>query len=124
MERLRTVLRCLYEGDGPDPRRFRYAVLGFDLAVVVFVIATSFRPRDDWIEVVDAVVGVVLVTEFAARLLASRTPWRELLHPAALAEVVAIASFLAPLTGEGAGFLRVLRTLRLLHSYKMLERLL
>ena len=30
---------------------------------------------------------------------------------------------MAPITGEGAGFLRILRTLRLLHSYQLLARL-
>jgi len=36
---------------------------------------------------------------------------------------VAIISFLAPLVGEGAGFLRILRTLRLLRTYPVLARL-
>jgi len=123
MVRLRARLRYLYEDDSSAALRFRYAVLAFDLATIAFVVATSFRPRADWIEAVDAVVGLALLAEFAARMFASRTPWRDLLHLASLAEVAAIASFLVPLTGEGAGFLRVLRTLRLLHSYKMLERL-
>lgn len=120
---MRGTLRHLYEDDSPAARRFRYAVLVFDLATVAFVIATSFRPRGVVIETADALIGLVLLVEFGARLLACRTPWRELLHPTTLADAVAIASFLAPLTGEGAGFLRVLRTLRLLHSYRLLERL-
>ena len=37
--------------------------------------------------------------------------------------MAALVSFLAPLVGEGAGFLRILRTLRLLHTYQLLERL-
>jgi voltage-gated potassium channel len=40
-----------------------------------------------------------------------------------LADIAAIVSFLAPLVGEGAGFLRILRTLRLLRSYQLLARL-
>ena len=36
---------------------------------------------------------------------------------------IAIVSFLAPLVGEAAGFLRILRTLRLLRSYQLLARL-
>lgn len=32
-------------------------------------------------------------------------------------------SFLAPIVGEAAGFLRILRTVRLLHSYQLLARL-
>jgi voltage-gated potassium channel len=121
--RVRATLRHLYEDDSSAARRFRYAVLAFDLVTVAFVIVTSFRPRGALIETVDALIGLVLLAEFGARLFACRTPWRELLHPSTLADAVAIASFLAPLTGEGAGFLRVLRTLRLLHSYRLLERL-
>ena len=37
--------------------------------------------------------------------------------------MAAIVSFLAPLIGEGAGFLRILRTLRFLRSYQLLARL-
>src|SRR3954454_5845172 len=48
---------------------------------------------------------------------------REFLHPATWADMAALVSFLAPLVGEGAGFLRILRTLRLLHTYQLLERL-
>src|SRR6476646_7746160 len=38
-------------------------------------------------------------------------------------DLVAIVSFLAPLAGEAGGFLRILRTLRLLRDYQMLARL-
>ncbi len=38
-------LHQLYYGTGEDGRRFRYAVLAFDLATVVFVITSSFLPR-------------------------------------------------------------------------------
>jgi voltage-gated potassium channel len=48
---------------------------------------------------------------------------REFLHPTTWADMAALVSFLAPLVGEGAGFLRILRTLRLLHTYQLLERL-
>jgi voltage-gated potassium channel len=37
--------------------------------------------------------------------------------------MVAIFSFLAPIVGEGLGFLRILRTLRLLHTYQLVSRL-
>jgi voltage-gated potassium channel len=52
-----------------------------------------------------------------------RSPWRELAHPTTWADIVAIVSFLAPLIGEGAGFLRVLRTVRLLRTYHLLKQL-
>jgi len=48
---------------------------------------------------------------------------REFAHPATWADMLAILSFLAPLAGEGLGFLRILRTLRLLHTYQLVARL-
>lgn len=120
---LRGRLHHLYYGQSLDARRYRYGVLAFDLATIAFVIGTSFLPRGPVIEALDVMIGLVLVGEFAARLAGSRRPWREALRPASLADLVAIASFLAPLTGEGLGFLRVLRTLRLLHSYRMIGML-
>ena len=67
--------------------------------------------------------GLGILADFAARLFISRTRIRDLLQPATWADIVAIVSFLAPFAGEGAGFLRVLRTLRLLHTYQLLARL-
>jgi voltage-gated potassium channel len=37
--------------------------------------------------------------------------------------MAAIASFLAPIAGQGFGFLRVLRTLRLFRSYRLTQRM-
>ncbi len=121
--RLRARLHHLYNGFAPECRRFRYAVLALDLATILFVIATSFVERNATIGVIDILVGIVLAVEFVARVASSRRPWREALRLASLADVIAIASFLAPLAGEGLGFLRVMRTLRLLHSYRMLGML-
>lgn len=121
--RLRARLHHFYYGHAAECRRFRYAVLALDLATVAFVIVTSFLPRHPAIGVVDVLIGLGLAMEFVTRLAGSRRPWREALTVASLADLVAIASFLAPLAGEGFGFLRVVRTLRLLHSYRMLGML-
>lgn len=120
---LRGRLHHLYHGTEADACRFRYGVLAFDLVTIGFVIVTSFLPRSTAVEVIDVLIGLVLVGEFAARVAASRLPWREALRPASIADLLAIASFLAPLAGEGLAFLRVLRTLRLLHSYRMMGML-
>jgi voltage-gated potassium channel len=80
-------------------------------------------PRQDIVERLDILFGLIILADFIARLCISRAPWRELLHPTSWTDVVAIISFLAPLVGEGAGFLRVLRTLRLLRTYQLLGRL-
>jgi voltage-gated potassium channel len=124
--RVRTIrqrLRHLYEANTPRAHRFRYALLVFDLTTVLFIVSTSFLPRSPLLEALDVVFGLGMLADFVARFLASRRPGRDLLHPATWADIVAIISFLAPLVGEAGGFLRVLRTLRLLHSYQLLARL-
>jgi voltage-gated potassium channel len=117
------TLRFLYEADAVTAHRFRYGLVAFDLTTVAFIIVSSFLPRTPVQEGLDVVFGVVILADFLARLAISRQRWRDLLHPATWADIVAIVSFIAPLVGEGAGFLRVLRTLRLLHSYQLLARL-
>lgn len=123
LRRLRSRLRRLYEDDTPWARRARDTLLATDIAILLFVVATSFTPGQAWLEVVDGLLGAALLAEFAARLLASRTPRRDLLHPWTWVDMVAIASFLAPVTGEAFGFLRALRLLRVLRLFRVLERL-
>ena len=120
---LREKLRRLYFGRSREAHQFRYALLAFDILVILFIVATSFTARSAWIEGLDIVIGLLILAEFSARLWASERPLREFAHPATWADIVAIMSFLAPLTGEGLGFLRILRTLRLLHTYQLMARL-
>jgi voltage-gated potassium channel len=123
VKRLLTKIRYLYEGDTPDAHRFRYALLWFDLATVAFIVVTSFLPRNPVVEVLDFFFGLGILADFSARLAISPRPSRELLRITTWTDVIAIASFLIPLVGEAAGFLRVLRTLRLLRTYSILKRL-
>lgn len=116
-------LRYYYESDSRSAHRFRYGLLTFDVVAVVFVVASSFARDAWWVEVLDVVLGVLMLADFAARMTISRHPVRDLLHPATWADAIAILSFLAPLAGEAGGFLRVLRTLRLLRTPLLLKRL-
>jgi voltage-gated potassium channel len=116
-------LRDLYEDRTLRGRRFRYGLLAFDVVTIVFIVATSFIPRAPVVEVLDVLFGIVILADFAARLAISRQPFRELLHPATWADIAAIISFLAPIIGEGVGFLRILRTLRLMRTYHLLAQL-
>ncbi|WP_291850657.1 potassium channel family protein [Bradyrhizobium sp.] len=120
---LQSYVRQFYEGATPEGVRFRYALLAFDIITVLFIIATSFLPSNDVTELLDVLFGVVILVDFAARLLVSRDRLREFTKLSTWTDVVAIVSFLAPLAGEPGGFLRILRTLRLLRDYQMLARL-
>ena len=71
----------------------------------------------------DVLFGIVILADFVARIAISRQLIRELLHPSTWADAAAIVSFLAPIIGEGVGFLRILRTLRLMRTYHLLAQL-
>jgi voltage-gated potassium channel len=116
-------LGFLYEAEHPTAHRFRYALLVFDATTVLFIIASSFAERTPLLEGTDVLFGLAILADFGARLFISRSRLRDVMQPATWADIIAIISFLAPLAGEGAGFLRVLRTLRLLHTYQLLARL-
>ena len=120
---LRERLRLLYFGNSETAHRFRYGLLVFDIATVLFIIATSFMAWAPWLEWLDLIFGLLILADFCARLYASPHPIREFAHPSTWADMVAIFSFLAPVAGEGLGFLRILRTLRLLHTYQLVARL-
>jgi voltage-gated potassium channel len=94
-----------------------------DIVTVLFIIATSFLPRSKAIESLDLVFGVLILADFSARLIISRQPLRDFTRLSTWSDIVAIISFLAPLAGEAGGFLRALRTLRLLRDYQMVARL-
>ena len=121
--RVKDKLRLLYEGDTPEAHRFRYGLLVFDVTTILFIVATSFLPRSPAFEWMDVIIGLIVLADFSARLFISRTRWKDLLRPTTLADVVAIGSFLAPAVGEQFGFLRILRTLRLLRTYHLMARL-
>ncbi len=119
----RDRLRLLYFGRSIAAHRFRYALVAFDIITILFIVATSFSPRSPAIEWIDAIFGVAILADFLARLYVSEHRAREFTHPATWADMAAIVSFLAPVVGEGLGFLRILRTLRLLHTYQLVARL-
>lgn len=119
----REQLRRLYHGSSVRAHRFRFTLLAFDILTILFIVGTSFTPREPWIEWLDMIFGIVILADFCARIWVSPHPVREFAHPATWADMVAIFSFLAPIVGEGLGFLRILRTLRLLHTYQLVARL-
>jgi len=116
-------LERLYNGNSHAAHRFRYALLVFDLATIVFVVVTSFFAHTALVELTDFLLGALILADFVARVLIEKRKHRFFLRPTTWADIVAMISFLAPVAGEGLGFLRVLRTLRLLHTYQLLARL-
>lgn len=120
---VRLALRELYYGDDRRAAHFRYGLLAIDIALIVFVVASSFFRHVPAVEMVDLMFGVLILLDFGARMWASRTPFRDLVHPVGIADVIVLVSLLAPVLGENFAFLRVARSLRLLRSYHLVQRL-
>ncbi|MCZ4262336.1 potassium channel family protein [Limimaricola sp. G21655-S1] len=113
----------LYRGATPRAHRFRYWLLGFDIVAILFVVVTSFTAYGPWVQGLDLLFGTVILADLAARLWIAPRRWRFLCYPTTLADLVSAVSFFAPLAGEGFAFLRILRTLRLLHMFQTKDRL-
>jgi voltage-gated potassium channel len=120
---LKAWLSHLYEGTSARAARFRYRLFFLDLTIILFVIGTSFMTRQSWIVAIDVLCGILVALDFGARLWISKNRLADMRHWSFWVDLLALVSFLAPLGSEGAGFMRILRTLRLLHSYSMLHRL-
>ena len=82
-----TLLRELYEGESSRSVRFRYGLLLFDVATIVFLVLTSFIDGSPVLELVDAAIGIIILADFIARLLMSRHRFHDLLHPLGLADI-------------------------------------
>jgi len=120
---LTETLEGLYEGSSERAYRFRYGLLIFDIFTLIFIVGTSFMERGPWLEAFDVALGLIILADFLARLVISPKPVRELMRISTWADIAAIVSFLAPLAGEAVGFLRILRTVRLLRTYHVLVQL-
>jgi voltage-gated potassium channel len=73
---------------------------------VLFIVATSFLPSGQIIEALDILFGAVILSDFSARLVASRHRLRDFTRISTWTDIIAIVSFLAPLAGEFGDALR------------------
>jgi voltage-gated potassium channel len=121
--RSRVRLRRLFYGHRPAAVAFQAGLLAIDIAAIAYFIATSFVADAPWLRMIDLSLGVLLALEFLGRMLAHRHPMAYLDNGAALVDLVVITSLFISALGVNLGFLRVLRTVRLLRSYNVLGRL-
>lgn len=113
----------LYNGDSRRARIFRWVLLGFDGITITYFLVASFFHHINELHIVEEAIGVIYLAEWLARMYISKRRLHDVLHPAGLADLIVIASLLAPSLAQNYSFLRVLRALRLLRSYHMLKNL-
>jgi hypothetical protein len=123
MEHLRSFLVELYRGSKERYVHARYALVVFDLVIIVYFVVTTFLPPYSWIAIVDLLIGTVLLVELLARALIERDRINFLLQPWTILDIVVIASLLIPAMTGSFVFLRVLRALRLMRSYFVVREL-
>jgi voltage-gated potassium channel len=123
LHRLRLYLAFLYFGRGSAPEKFRYCLLVFDLLTVSLFVYDSITPPMPSMIYLDMAIAAVLAVDFSARLFIARRRLRHLLDPVTIADMVVIATLVLPLLIENWAFLRVLRAVRLMRSYRLLQDL-
>lgn len=120
---LRKTLDLLYHGRSHRAMRFRIGLLAFDCLTVSFFIVSSMVELSWWVIAVDLLIAVVLLVELMVRTWIAEKPFRFLLQPMSLADIIVIATLLAPAVLGNFAFLRAIRVLRLLRSYHILSQL-
>ena len=113
----------LYNGNSKAARRFRWGLLVFDALTILYFITASFFHHVDDLHIIEEAIGIIYLLELLARLYISPQRLREIFNPVGLADLIVIASLLAPTLAENYSFLRVIRALRLLRSYHILKNL-
>jgi voltage-gated potassium channel len=122
-QRLYRGINELYNGSSRRSRYFRWSLLVFDSITILYFIVASFFHHVDDLHVVEEAIGVLYLLEFMARLFISSQRLHHIFNPVGLADLIVIASLLAPSLAENFAFLRVIRALRLLRSYHMINNL-
>lgn len=123
VQRLRMQIDFLYHGSSTRARHFRWGLLAFDGITILYFVIGSFFYNVDNQYLLEQGIGIIYLLELGARLTISKKRLRDIFHPVGLADLIVIASLLAPSLAGNFSFLRVLRSLRLLRSYHMLKNL-
>lgn len=123
LQTLKEKIHALYEGDSETAQHFRYTLLSIDIVTILFLIVSSFFYGHPILELFDIIFGIYIAIDYSARLWISPKKTSFAIEPLNLADLVSMVSFLAPLLGEHFAFLRGLRILRLLRSYRLQNNL-
>ncbi|MBK5928940.1 potassium channel family protein [Rhodobaculum claviforme] len=121
---LRETISALYTGRTRRAARFRYTLIGLDVITVAFFIVTVPLARSAPIAVCEAVIGALILVDMGLRLWIAPDRWRSLWQVHTLADLVVVVSLVAePLLGVNLSFLKALRALRLVHSWRVAQDL-
>lgn len=121
--RILHLLHELYFGFSPMSRRFRFSVLAFDIVTITYFVVTTVTGTAQDFQIVDFAIGVVLTADLVARTLAMRRSLLQLRSGAFYLDLVVIVALFGSAFAADLDFVRVLRLLRVLRSYRLLIEL-
>jgi voltage-gated potassium channel len=123
-EKYKEYIQRLYTGRSRNAALFRYGLIIFDITTIVFFVVTTPLAPTATVLAIDFSIGFIVALDFLVRLWISPHKLKMLAHIYTLADLLVIFSLLlSPFIAPNLAFLRVLRTLRLLHSYHVLRDL-
>ena len=105
----RVWLRALYHGRTRTAVRFQFAVLGVDLAIIAFFVATPVIRETRSFIWLDYAVAALLVADVFARALAAKDSVRWLFQLTTWVDLFILLTLLFPERLGNLGFLRILR---------------
>ncbi len=124
MNRLKSRVVSLYTGQSQNSVRFRYALILFDLATVVYFIVTTPFPMTPLLKLVNVLLALVILADFLGRLWIAPNRWTHLGRVYVIADVIVLGSLLFdPFLTINLTFLRILRGLRLGQSNYLMQDL-
>ena len=124
MEKLQRTTRLLYTGRSHRAEWFRYALVAFDTLTIVYFILSVSWPQTALLTAVDTGLGLLILADLTARFWISEDRRKECLRLYTIADLLVVASLLlAPIFTDDLAFLRILRALRLIHSYHLIRDL-
>ena len=123
-ESFKDRLTELYTGTTPQARRFRYALIVFDFVTIVLFIVMAPMKETVSVEVFAFILGLIILADFSARLWIAEDRLAMFKRVYVIADVIVISALLvSPFIAPEIAFLRILRGLRLIHSYHLLNDL-
>ena len=117
-------LEELYTGQQTASRRFRFGLIAFDAVTILLFIGIAPLPPTWQMEAAGFVIGLLILMDFSARLWIAEDRKKMLLKIYNIADMIVIMSLLiAPFIHANIAFLRILRGLRVIHSYHLMRDL-
>lgn len=123
-EGLKNTLTELYTGQQTASRRFRFGLIVFDAITIILFIAIAPLPPTWQMEMAGFILGLLILMDFSARFWIAEDRKEMLLKVYTIADMIVIMSLLiAPFIHANIAFLRILRGLRVIHSYHLMRDL-